>query len=254
MDLHLKTYDGRHGPDDIRYKFTGKERDADTGYDYMEQRYYYPPLSIWLRPDPLLDKYIHLSPYVYCNGNPMKYVDPEGEENVLALSKADRMTPAIIAAAQNFPINTEVIHIWAHGNHNGIEIGSMEYNSTSYITTPEQFNSFLMNQSEIWQSRNDSEPSIIVLHSCSTGSGENSIAEQISSSPLFKNVLIVAPSKNIQVLDGKEYGPADKNNLSNVGEWKMFLNGDLVNSFDGTTIPIFNNPQKHIDKYLNEQR
>ncbi len=78
MDVHLKTYDGRHGPDDIRYKFTGKERDAETGYDYMEQRYYYPPLSIWLRPDPLLDKYIHLSPYVYCNGNPLKYVDPDG--------------------------------------------------------------------------------------------------------------------------------------------------------------------------------
>jgi RHS repeat-associated protein len=78
MDVHLKTYDERHGPDDIRYKFTGKERDRETGYDYMEQRYYYPPLSIWLRPDPLLDKYIHLSPYAYCNGNPQKYVDPEG--------------------------------------------------------------------------------------------------------------------------------------------------------------------------------
>ena len=37
-------------------------------------------LYIWLRPDPLLDKYIHLSPYVYCNGNPLKYVDPDGED------------------------------------------------------------------------------------------------------------------------------------------------------------------------------
>ena len=35
-------------------------------------------LYIWLRPDPLLDKYINLSPYVYCNGNPLKYTDPEG--------------------------------------------------------------------------------------------------------------------------------------------------------------------------------
>ncbi|MBQ9426737.1 MAG: RHS repeat-associated core domain-containing protein [Paludibacteraceae bacterium] len=78
MDVHLKTYDGRHGPDDIRYKFTGKERDRETGYDYMEQRYYYPPLSIWLRPDPLLDKYIQSSPYAYCDGNPLIYIDPEG--------------------------------------------------------------------------------------------------------------------------------------------------------------------------------
>ena len=36
-------------------------------------------LYIWLRPDPLMDKYINISPYAYCNGNPLKYVDPEGE-------------------------------------------------------------------------------------------------------------------------------------------------------------------------------
>ena len=36
-------------------------------------------LYIWLRPDPLMDKYIQSSPYAYCDGNPLKYVDPEGE-------------------------------------------------------------------------------------------------------------------------------------------------------------------------------
>ena len=36
-------------------------------------------LYIWLRPDPLMDKYIQSSPYAYCNGNPLKYVDPNGE-------------------------------------------------------------------------------------------------------------------------------------------------------------------------------
>ncbi len=80
LNVLYDNYDSRYGLiKDARYKFTGKERDAETGYDYMEQRYYYPPLAFWLRPDPLLDKYIHLSPYVYCNGNPLKYVDPEGE-------------------------------------------------------------------------------------------------------------------------------------------------------------------------------
>ncbi len=69
-------YDSRYGMDSVRYKFSGKERDRETGYDYMEQRYYYPPLAFWLRPDPLMDKYIHQSPYAYCNGNPLKYVDP----------------------------------------------------------------------------------------------------------------------------------------------------------------------------------
>ncbi len=78
MDKHPAPYDTRYGQDFARYQFTGKERDAETGYDYIEQRYYWWPGGFWLRPDPLLDKYIHLSPYAYCNGNPLKYVDPEG--------------------------------------------------------------------------------------------------------------------------------------------------------------------------------
>ena len=35
-------------------------------------------LYIWLRPDPLMDKYIQSSPYAYCDGNPLIYIDPEG--------------------------------------------------------------------------------------------------------------------------------------------------------------------------------
>ena len=31
--------------------------------------------------DPLAEKYYHLSPYAYCAGNPVNYVDPTGEDN-----------------------------------------------------------------------------------------------------------------------------------------------------------------------------
>ena len=37
-------------------------------------------LYIWLRPDPLMDKYIQSSPYAYCDGNPLIYIDPEGTD------------------------------------------------------------------------------------------------------------------------------------------------------------------------------
>ncbi len=30
-------YDSRYGMDSVRYKFSGKERDRETGYDYMKQ-------------------------------------------------------------------------------------------------------------------------------------------------------------------------------------------------------------------------
>ena len=60
------------------YTFTDKERDPETGYLHFDARKYIDVLGIWIGPDRLLDKYIYNSPYVYCDGNPVKYVDPDG--------------------------------------------------------------------------------------------------------------------------------------------------------------------------------
>ena len=60
------------------YKFNGKELDQETGYYYYGARYYDPQTALWFGTDPLADKYPMNSPYVYCNGNPIKYVDPDG--------------------------------------------------------------------------------------------------------------------------------------------------------------------------------
>lgn len=62
------------------YKFSAKEKDTETGYSYFSSRYYSSDLSIWLSVDPKSDKYPSLSPYVYCANNPIKLVDPDGEE------------------------------------------------------------------------------------------------------------------------------------------------------------------------------
>ena len=64
---------------DERFKFTGKERDAESGYDYFGARYFWSKDGIWLSVDPLSDKYLWISPYAYCAWNPVKYVDPNGE-------------------------------------------------------------------------------------------------------------------------------------------------------------------------------
>ena len=62
------------------HTFSAKERDAETGLSYFGARYYSSDLSIWLSVDPMSDKYPSLSPYVYCADNPVKLVDPNGEE------------------------------------------------------------------------------------------------------------------------------------------------------------------------------
>ena len=37
-------------------------------------------ILIWLSVDPMTSKYPHLSPYNYCNNNPLRYIDPDGRE------------------------------------------------------------------------------------------------------------------------------------------------------------------------------
>ena len=62
------------------YTFSAKEKDTETGYSYFGSRYYSSALSIWLSVDPMSDKYPSMSPYVYCADNPVKLVDPNGED------------------------------------------------------------------------------------------------------------------------------------------------------------------------------
>ena len=63
-----------------RYTFSGKERDEESGFSYFGSRYYNSAYSIWMSVDPMSDKYPSISPYAYCGSNPIKLVDPSGEE------------------------------------------------------------------------------------------------------------------------------------------------------------------------------
>jgi RHS repeat-associated protein len=65
-----------------RYTFSGKEKQTikDLGWlDFSARmlRSETDPTG-WLSIDPLCEKYYSISPYVYCNNNPLRYVDPDG--------------------------------------------------------------------------------------------------------------------------------------------------------------------------------
>jgi len=66
---------------DIRFKFTGKERDLETGLDYFGARYYSSGLSVWLSLDALAGKYPSTSAFMYVRGNPVMLVDPDGRSD-----------------------------------------------------------------------------------------------------------------------------------------------------------------------------
>ena len=69
---------------------SGKEKDSETGYYYFGARYYNSDLSLWLSVDPMSDKYPSLSPYNYCAWNPLKLVDPNGENYELIVDHKKR--------------------------------------------------------------------------------------------------------------------------------------------------------------------
>ncbi len=67
-----------HPPYITQYKFNGKEKDQETGYNYYGARYLNNELSIWLSVDPMSDKYPSTSSYAYCRNNPINLIDPNG--------------------------------------------------------------------------------------------------------------------------------------------------------------------------------
>ena len=103
----------------LRYRFSGKEiagqivdaslvasalagtPAAAAGTPYLDfgARLYDPRSAAWLSQDPLAKKYYHISPYVYCAGNPVNITDLDGRVLLFAPGVSDefirRFTEAI---------------------------------------------------------------------------------------------------------------------------------------------------------------
>ena len=62
--------------------FTGHEKEnvLAEGIYTTEYRLYDARVGRWLSEDPLFEKYVGMSPYNYCAGNPVKLVDPDGRK------------------------------------------------------------------------------------------------------------------------------------------------------------------------------
>jgi RHS repeat-associated protein len=71
----------------LQYRYTGKERDTESGNDYFGNRYYGSNIGRWISPDPGWFLAAHLSNpqswnlYAYVLNNPLGYIDPEGLES-----------------------------------------------------------------------------------------------------------------------------------------------------------------------------
>jgi len=94
---------------DNNYKFTGQERDTESGLDYFIARHYSSNLGRFLQPDRvnvtwrrLLQPGNTLNKYAYAANNPLLYVDPNGEDITVFYRRAIGASPGhILIAATN---------------------------------------------------------------------------------------------------------------------------------------------------------
>ena len=114
------------------FVFTGKERDEETGYGYFGARYMdHELMTMWLSVDPMADKYPSISPYAYCAWNPVRLVDPDGNE---AMTNDDWYKSTIKNS------NGEYSVCWKPGNAQTVSINGETFTNIGpeYSHTSEQ--------------------------------------------------------------------------------------------------------------------
>ncbi|MDG6026916.1 MAG: hypothetical protein E3K40_09495 [Candidatus Brocadia sp.] len=93
-----------------RYRYTGKERDEETGLYYHGARYYAPWLGRWVSCDPSSRSSGHAL-YVYAANNPVILLDPDGQWPTLAELKNRAVGTAVSIAGS---LNNAVTQMNAH--------------------------------------------------------------------------------------------------------------------------------------------
>ncbi|XZF16151.1 SpvB/TcaC N-terminal domain-containing protein [Chitinophagaceae bacterium MMS25-I14] len=88
-----------------RYRYTGKERDEESGLYYHGARYYIPWLGRWSAVDPLEAKYSSFSSYNYCLNNPIGCIDTDGRD-VFVFWQVTTFAPSKQSGLDNFQQNT----------------------------------------------------------------------------------------------------------------------------------------------------
>lgn len=232
--------------DEQRYMYNGKELDRMHGLDWYDYgaRMYDPAIWRWNRMDDLCEKHPDVSAYGFCDGNPLRNVDPDGKEKIDLLPN-ERENDLLKEDFRQFGDAPDVINIWVHGlkDNKGIAYGN--------INDAKSFDKMLRQKSTIWKKHSPNAPAVIVLHSCAT----SDFARRLSESDIFKNVLIVAPQQKLivrgcikdkKIVTGvSSYeGRNVHQMLQTIGYWRGYKNGSSYNRYSGD----FKTPRQNSEK------
>ena len=110
------------------YKFTGKERDSESGLDYLGARYYANSLGRFSSIDPIhfqastLNDPQKFNLYAYVRNSPLRLIDPDGKAARLPDDEQKRkkalegMKAAVGKQAGEYLYDNKVVHTDANGN------------------------------------------------------------------------------------------------------------------------------------------
>jgi len=95
-----------------RYRYTGKERDEESGLYYHVTRYYVPWLGRWTSYDPL-GMVDNSNLYLYVSNNPIVFMDPTGMQEVPSATDIQKWIeahPQRAAELAGAPLTDEALH------------------------------------------------------------------------------------------------------------------------------------------------
>jgi RHS repeat-associated protein len=95
-----------------KYKFNGKElqNTGNTGFLDYGARMYDDVIGRWSVVDPMAEKYYNNTPFNYCNGNPVRFFDPDGRNPIVG---------GIIGAVLDYGL--QVTGNFISGEHSGLD-------------------------------------------------------------------------------------------------------------------------------------
>jgi RHS repeat-associated protein len=236
------------------YLFNAKELDEETGLYYYGARYYDARVSLWLSTDPLQEKYPNVSTYAYCVQNPIMYVDKNGNEPDVVLFDVTK-TPndqKLVDNGKSIPTLQNTFQVLAHGNPNymrNVVNGTKVEGNAGKINNADAFDQ-AFNSYDEWNTGKNTGGFNVVLYSCNTGKGKNSLASKISSK--YGKINVIAPTRQNWVYSNGEvgvYGTKEDGtmNKEDPGYWLVYQNGKVVEAYDANWQPGSSTKEHKVD-------
>lgn len=218
------------------FRFSGKELDRQNGlnwYDFGARWFDVAGVPMWTSVDPLAEKYYHVTPYSYCAGNPVNKFNPDGREVRNGVGEYNQVNAELRKLSQDLAEHNDPnsIMIVAHGVKEegkdlATEVNIRTYNedtrkwNDNYISDGKQLSNLLSKCSKTWQNYEagniEAKDLKIILYACSSAE----VAKNISSDPQFKDITVIAPSKDIGVSNKSQVVVGDLKRVQNdKGEW-----------------------------------